>query len=205
MVGRLVRPVVGGHASRAPERTRGRGGGEGGDGGDAVLLRYARHLRFVSLYLGGYAGLVAVALVTHALVGYTLGTISFDRPVAGLVGSVAPDIDLLFPVLFPAAVGWPFVHRGITHTLLVAVIATAIVAARGRATAGAFGVGYASHLLIDTTTPKGVPHLYPLTAESFHVDFGTTGHSPLPTVALIGGCLLVLWFRRRESPGRSSA
>lgn len=149
----------------------------------------------------GDIGFLAVALATHALVGYTLGEISFDRPAAGLLGGLAADVDLLFP----AVLGWPFVHRGITHTLLVAVVATAIVAYRGRATAGAFGVGYASQLLIDTTTPKGVPYLYPLTRESFHVDLGTTGHSPLPTIVLIGCGLLILWFHGRKSPGGSAA
>ena len=139
--------------------------------------------------LAAYLGFLAIALATHALIGYTLGQFLFDRPWAGLVGGLAADIDLLFLGMFE----WPFIHRGITHTLLIGGLATAVVLARERRLGLAFGVGYASQLLIDTTTPKGVPHLYPLVETSFYVDLGTTGHSPGPTVAFWVLCLGLLW------------
>lgn len=68
---------------------------------------------------------------------------------------------------------------------------------RGRVKGLAFGAGYASQLLVDVTTPKGVPLLYPLVDDSLHLDTGTTGHSPLPTVALWVGCLALLWLHGR--------
>jgi inner membrane protein len=150
------------------------------------------HLRhpFVSSYPGGYAGLVAVALATHAVVGYTLGALLFDRPLVGAAGALAADVDLLLP----DGLGWPLVHRGVTHTLLAGGISTAAVLSRGRRTASAFAVGYASQLLVDTTTPKGVPWLYPLTDTNVYVDLPTTGHSPVPTLALWACCLGLLWY-----------
>ena len=137
-----------------------------------------------------YLVLLAIWVATHAIVGYTLGQFLFDRPWTGLVGGVAADFDLLFLDLF----AWPFVHRGLTHTLVIGGLATAAVAIKGRKLALAFGVGYASQLLIDTTTPKGVPLLYPLSDTSYHVDLWTTGHSPGPTVAFWIGCLGLLWY-----------
>jgi|AntRauTorcE11898_2_1112593.scaffolds.fasta_scaffold32249_1 inner membrane protein len=137
-----------------------------------------------------YLALLAIWVATHALIGYTLGQFLFDRPWIGLVGAIAADLDLLFLGMFT----WPFVHRGLTHTLLIGGLATAAVAVKGRQLALAFGVGYASQLLIDTTTPKGVPLFYPLSDTNFHIYLGTTGHSPVPTVAFWIVCLGLLWY-----------
>ncbi|WP_229120921.1 metal-dependent hydrolase [Halapricum desulfuricans] len=144
------------------------------------------------------AAFLTVAIATHAVVGYTLGTALFDRPVAGLAAGVAPDVDFLFP----AALGWPFIHRGITHTLFVGGLTAGVVAYRDRRTALAVAAAYGSHLLLDTTTPKGVPFLSPLVETAYHFDPGTTGHSLVPTVALWMCCLGVLRLRRdsEDSP-----
>lgn len=151
--------------------------------------RHARRV-LVSSYPGGYAGLVAVALATHAVVGYTLGALLFDRPLVGVAGALAADVDLLLP----GGLGWPLVHRGVTHTLLAGGISTAAVRTRGRRVARSFAVGYASQLVIDTTTPKGVPWLYPLTDTNVYLDLPTTGHSLVPTLALWACCLGLLWY-----------
>jgi len=155
----------------------------------------------------GYAFL-AVAMATHAVVGYALGAVLFGRPGAGVVGALVADVDFLFP----AAVGWPFVHRGITHSILGVAVATAAVVACCRASDGggrgprvaAFGVGYLSHLLIDATTPTGVPLLYPLLDRSLYVDLPTTGHSPVPTALLWLACLGVLYRDGSPAPGGAS-
>ncbi|MEF8883437.1 MAG: metal-dependent hydrolase, partial [Halapricum sp.] len=89
---------------------------------------------------------------------------------------------------------WPFVHRGITHTLLVGSLATGLVAYRYRRAGLTVGVTYASHLLIDVTTPKGIPHLYPFVEQNFHLDLWTTGHSPGPTALTWICCLGMLWL-----------
>lgn len=145
---------------------------------------------------GSYAAFLAVALTTHAIVGYTLGDRLFERPWAGTAGALVADVDLVFP----ASVGWPVVHRGITHTLLVAAVATVAVLSYRRTAGGAVGVGYASHLLVDSTTPKGVPVLYPLVEHHVYLDLPTTAHSLVLTVVLWAGCVLVL-RRARSVPG----
>jgi inner membrane protein len=141
--------------------------------------------------LAGNLDFLAVALATHALVGYTLGRVLFDAPLAGAVGGVVADVDLLVP----AAWGDPFVHRGITHTALAAAVAVGVAVAAGdRPTAGAVAVGYASQLLVDATTPRGIPVAYPLTATHYGATLG--GHSPEVTAGLWFCCLAVLARRR---------
>lgn len=149
-------------------------------------------------FVGNHAVFLAVAIGTHAIVGYTLGAVLFDAPRAGLVGGVIADVDLLFS----AAWGMPFVHRGITHTGLAAVAAVAVGACLGRRIAGGVGVGYASQLLIDASTSKGIPLAYPLSQAYVRVAVG--GHAWGATLALWIGSLALLWYRRRGVPVRCS-
>lgn len=147
--------------------------------------------------IGGYRTFLVIAIATHAVVGYTLGAVLFDAPRAGALGGVLPDADFLFP----AAWEWPLVHRGITHTALALGLSVAIAARWGRPIAGGVGAGYLPHLLVDATTPKGVPFAYPLWSESVFVPL--RGHSTAATVLLWLGCLAVLWWvhaSSRDSP-----
>jgi len=125
---------------------------------------------------------VPVAIATHGLVGLAVGY-GFDRPVAGLLAGLAPDADFLLP----AILGWPFVHRGVTHAA-VAVVAVGVTAAvlTDRRTLAALTAAYSSHLVIDITTPKGIPLVYPLLDDRLYCDIGVNGHSPAATV--------VFWF-----------
>lgn len=147
----------------------------------------------MTLVPGGHAAFLLVALATHALVGYTIGAVALDRPAAGLVGGVVADVDLLVP----AAVGAPFVHRGLTHGLFALVIATAISLRLSRHAGAAVALGYCSQLLIDATTPMGIPLFSPLTEAYFGLDIGVGGHSPPATVAFWIVCLGVLWYARQ--------
>jgi len=143
------------------------------------------------------AAFLATAFATHALVGGALGAVLFDRPAAGAVAGLAADVDFLFP----AALGWPFVHRGVTHSApaLLALAAGAVGvwyavdALDGHRPVGAtVAVAYCSHLLIDVTTPKGIPPLSPFSDRVVHLALPTTGHSPVPTLALWAACLWAL-------------
>ena len=140
---------------------------------------------------------LATAFATHALVGAALGALLFDRPAVGAVAGLAADADFFFP----AALGWPFVHRGISHSLPALVALAGVAAAVWHAvdglgshrTAGAtVAVAYGSHLLIDVTTPEGVPPLSPFSDRIVNVALPTTGHSPAPTVLLWAGSLWLL-------------
>ncbi|MFC6826645.1 metal-dependent hydrolase [Halopelagius fulvigenes] len=143
-----------------------------------------------------HLGYLAAAIATHALVGYTLGTLAFDAPRAGVIGGVVADIDLLLPLAWE----FPLTHRGLTHTALVVGAAVAVAATRSRAAAGGVGVGYASHLLIDSTTPMGVPLFYPLSTA--HVGVPVGGHSRPATAVLWLCCLAALWVRKRRFADR---
>jgi len=146
----------------------------------------------VSSIPGSHAAFLVVAIATHALVGYVLGRSAFGAGAAGLVGGVLADADFLFP----GAWGFPFVHRGVTHSALALGVAAAVVVAAGdQRRAGALALGYAAHLAVDATTPKGVPLLYPASDASYAVTVNL--HSAPATVALWLCCLTVLAARRR--------
>lgn len=69
----------------------------------------------------GRVAFLAVAFLTHGAVGYALVRAFTDvDPAVGFVLGIVPDADFLFP----AAWGVPFVHWGITHTLLFVVAAS---------------------------------------------------------------------------------
>ncbi len=137
---------------------------------------------------------IPIAIATHGLVGLAIGY-AFDRPIAGLLAGLVPDADFLLP----AALGWPFVHRGITHAAL-AVVALAVAAAvlTDRRTLAALAAAYGSHLLIDITTPKGIPLVYPLLDERLYFDVGIHGHAPAATLAVWVVGVAALGFGVRE-------
>lgn len=132
------------------------------------------------------AALLAPALPTEApardsLLAAYLG--------AAIVGALVPDLDtpgsLLARTFGPFRFGlWVLLrligvgHRGMTHSLLGLAAATAAVAAVGGAlvspalvapTVVGFAVGYASHLLLDAMTARGVPLWLPLSGRRVHV------------------------------------
>lgn len=147
--------------------------------------------------LGSYYLFVLVGIVSHAAVGYTLGAVAFDRPKAGLLAGVLADADFVFRL----GLSEPFVHRGITHTLLVTVLFAALaVRVAGRPAGLAAGVGYLSHLAIDITTPKGIPLLYPFVGRNISLDIGLRGHSLFMTAVFVGLSLAVFVWRTPALP-----
>ena len=147
----------------------------------------------MATYLGSQVLFLAVAIATHAVVGYALGAALFDAPWAGVVGGVVADIDLLVP-----ATWGPLAHRGLTHSALglglAVAVATAAVHSRG--TAGAVAVGYLSQLAIDATTPRGIPLAAPVW--STHVGVPLGGHSPEGSVVFWIGSLALLMVSRDD-------
>ncbi|MEF8807538.1 metal-dependent hydrolase [Natronomonas sp.] len=128
-----------------------------------------------------YAVYLLVAFATHAFVGYVLvATLTDAPPLLGAAVALAPDADFLFP----AELGFPFVHRGITHTpaFAAACLLAGYALDADRDVLAAAGLVYGSHLLVDSLTPTGVMWLYPLSEASFNV--ATGGHSALSTAAI---------------------
>jgi inner membrane protein len=138
---------------------------------------------------------IPIAIATHGVVGLVLG-ILFDRPVVGLAAGLAPDADFLFP----AVLGWPFVHRGLTHAgiALIAVAALAAALSDSR-TVGAATAAYGSHLVIDLISSIGIPLLYPILDERLYLDVVVGGHAPETTVVcwLVG--VAVVGYRYKKT------
>lgn len=138
-----------------------------------------------------------VAFATHALVGAVLAaSLLGARPTVGAVTGLAPDLDFLFPHEW----GFPFVHRGLTHSpaALVAVLLVGYTLDADEDLLAAVGVGYLSHIVLDSLTPKGVLWLYPVSTAGVGADLG--GHSAPVTLALWTGCAGV-YLRRHGWPG----
>lgn len=133
----------------------------------------------------GRVGYLLVAFATHALLGAVLVSAVLEgSPWVGAVAGLAADADFLFPVEW----GFPFVHRGVTHSP-AALLAVLLVGAGLRADddrLAAVGVAYLSHLVLDSLTPKGVLWLYPASTASVGFDLG--GHSTEVTLAIWTVC-----------------
>lgn len=139
-----------------------------------------------------------LAIATHGLVGYALVS-AFTRypPAVGLLGAVAPDVDLCFDPSWQ----FPLVHRGITHTpALAGIVIVALLLGVSVPVAAAFGAGVVSHLIIDTFTRSGVAWLYPVTAQP--VAFDLSIHGGAGTVLLWSGAIgLIGWEWRKTGRG----
>lgn len=112
---------------------------------------------------------LALAVVTHAVVGYTLVRVFTScNPAIGLVAGIFPDIDLYFGHLWD----FPLVHRGLVHTPFFLAVLLCVVALVGSSERVVLGVGIAflSHLLIDSFTNAGIMWLYPASVHSFSYD-----------------------------------
>ncbi|WP_049920897.1 metal-dependent hydrolase [Halopiger djelfimassiliensis] len=136
------------------------------------------------------------AVLTHAVVGYALvrGFTDAD-PRIGIVFGIAPDADFWFP----AAWGWPLVHRGLTHTPLFALLLVvgAYAISRDRTAALAVGLAISSHLAIDSLSPAGIAWLFPLEASAGP---GLPVHGPAATAALWLVSIGVLAWRAGDDP-----
>lgn len=153
----------------------------------------------MSVHAAGFEHRVYIlsAVFTHVVVGFVLSSLyTRSNSIAGVVGAILPDIDLLFSPAWQ----FPLVHRGLTHTPLLGVTVVGVSLAIGKRYSVALGVGigYLSHLLIDSFTQSGVMWLYPFVTA--HQMFDAHIHAPRQT-ALIWLLTLAIWlrYRNRES------
>lgn len=75
----------------------------------------------------------------------------------GLIGAVFPDYDYMVGLK----------HRGITHTLLLLMITTAVMLIFSPQLALIWGISYLTHLVGDSITKTGIPALYPLSKKYY--------------------------------------
>lgn len=148
---------------------------------------------------------VLAAVLTHALVGYTIASQLHDSlPLAGLIGAVLPDIDLLFTPTW----SFPLVHRGLTHTPLCGAVVTGVIwlgtkwtlgkqslpISSGRRLSTAMFLGYGSHLVLDSFTVSGVAWLYPISPVRYGVEAEIHGFE---ASLLLWLCCAVILVRQR--------
>ncbi|MFC7203062.1 metal-dependent hydrolase [Haloferax namakaokahaiae] len=144
----------------------------------------------------GHTLYLVAAITTHAAVGYALVRVLTPAPpVVGLLGGIAPDIDLYFGRLWE----FPLVHRGVVHTpifLGLLLVVLLLVGVRRWVVAG-FGLAFVSHLLIDSFTNAGILWLYPVRTTHFAADISI--HSALGNGILCALSLgLVRWGGRNR-------
>lgn len=105
---------------------------------------------------------IFLAAMLHAATGYLF--VSYFTPYAprfGLIGGLIPDFDAVFLAMDTP---FPFVHRGITHTLFF-LLALILVMWLSRIREGAIhgiSIGVALHLFFDTISGWGVMWFWPL-------------------------------------------
>jgi inner membrane protein len=79
--------------------------------------------------------------------------------------SLLPDIDSAYSLLGrkTKVVSMAFRHRGVIHSLFVMIIFSAIllIITHNLYYLSAFVIGYFSHLMLDSITPKGIPLFWP--------------------------------------------
>lgn len=96
--------------------------------------------------------------LTHFIFGLSIAYVLNKRLVTASTFALVPDFDITFNFLYP------FVHRGIMHSLLAAVVFSGLVYTytEDRLSGESAFLGYISHLALDTLTSSGVPLVFPL-------------------------------------------
>jgi len=160
------------------------------------------------MYPPGHVGLTAVLIAPLVCWLRLTGRerTAMECLVVALALSLLPDIDTLLPGI---------VHRGITHTLLAALVVGVgvAVAFRWRSAAGladhGVGVrwfvgaaGVLSHLAGDVITPMGIRPLFPLFGTGYTLDI-VPASSPTANAALLllGATVLVFTYSVPPLPG----
>lgn len=94
---------------------------------------------------------------THLLFGVSLAYVLEKRIVTAAIFSVVPDFDITFNFLYP------FVHRGIMHSILAASVFSGLVFlyTEDQVSAESCFLGYCSSLGLDMLTSSGLPLLFP--------------------------------------------
>lgn len=114
------------------------------------------------------------------------------RVVTAAIFSMVPDFDITFNFLYP------FVHRGIMHSLLAAFIFSGFVFlyTDDRVSAESCFLGYCSALGLDLLTSSGLPLLFPFST-SFSLDL-VSAYSLEANAAIITASLALMFLKKHQ-------
>jgi inner membrane protein len=107
-----------------------------------------------------------IHLITAVIISYILykgfGLFEPAYYLFTLLGAILPDLDIRDSIIGrfnPFAIF--MTHRGITHTLLAAVLVSLFFSVGGYQAGICMGIGYLSHLWLDSATKSGIRWMYP--------------------------------------------
>lgn len=124
--------------------------------------------------------------------GLALAYVLDRRLVTASVFAIVPDFDVLMNFLYP------FVHRGIMHTLLASLVAAGLVYVytEDRESAKSCFMGYNSHLALDIITFSGLPLFFP-----FYGDISlslTSAYSMKANTAFLAAALVLMFASKHQ-------
>ena len=95
-----------------------------------------------------------------------LKKLKVEHVILFLIGALFPDIDS--PTSFIGKrfkiIGWLFKHRGIFHSLFMAVLLSALIYFYNKTYAIVFFLGYITHLVTDMLNYSGIALFYPISS-----------------------------------------
>ena len=126
---------------------------------------------------------------THLIFALSLAYLTRFPRIPAAIGGVIPDLDYIMDYDFP------FSHRGLVHTLAfmaLSMILVYLISRRTGITLG-FGVGFLSHLFLDSLNPTGIAWLYPTTATFFSLNLAYF-NNPVANLGIISLSLASVWI-----------
>ncbi len=141
-------------------------------------------------------------LVSHGLLGAMIAGLGLGKKykmlgyAATVVGSIAHDLDVVTFLRGPKA--FYKYHREITHSLLGTAVLSVLISAGvylftpikdWLAVFSMVTIGLASHLMMDSLTPWGLPLLYPFSTKRYSFDL-IWFFDPVVVSCLVGGVYL---------------
>lgn len=154
--------------------------------------------------------------LTHLVLGAAIGEAVLGKRIGkramlwGAFANTVPDLDVFVSPFFSHTEGL-LVHRGITHSLLFALVASPMLGklfarfnfkhqASWQSWSWLFFLGIITHIFVDVTTAYGTGLLEPFSPMRFSINTMFVA-DPLYTLPLIISCI-ALMVLKRDSPAR---
>src|SRR5690349_15613728 len=151
--------------------------------------------------------------ITHGVAGALIAKSISDAPsrkqlrLAIILGSVAPDLDLLGGLFASDDLFDLQFHRGITHSIIALPLLAILLAfltprksERLKLLALGYGVGLASHILLDVVTAYGTMLFEPFSSNRYTLDTIFIIDLTLGSLVLIPQLVALAWSDAQQGP-----